>query len=133
MAKKTEPVAKYVRHEGPSTHEELEKNGITDVLQRDRLILAEAIQILYTTVTKDEKPIEAEPKPVESVAAFVYELSQIHDGCAFFAQLEGLATIMRGERMYREVCGAAVQMLKEKGVTQAEFQKFVDKHCKEVK
>ena len=131
MAEKKEPVAEYVHHTGPSTHEELEKRGVTDVLQLDQLILAEAILNVYATVTDDREPLRSDSKQVEAVSAFVCELSKIHDGVAFFSQLEGLATIMRGERACREVCGAAIRMLRDKGVTRDDFEKFVRNHCKE--
>ena len=130
---KEQKVAAYVHHTGPSTHEELEKSGLTDVLKRDQMILSEAILDLYATVTEHKKPIEVNSRTVESVFSFICELSQIRDDVAFISWLEGFTTIMRGERAYRDVCGAAIQMLKDKGVTQDDFNEFVRKHCKEVK
>lgn len=134
MAKKqNKPAVEYVPHAGPSTHEELEANGVKDVLQRDMLILVEAILDVYSTVTGDTGPLRSDSNPVKAATAFVYELSQVRDSIAFLSQLDGLAVIMRGERAYRDVCGVAIRMLKDKGVTQDDFDKFVRKHCKEVK
>ena len=125
MAKKQK---KLVEHVEMPTHAELEKRGVTDVLQRDQLVLVSAILNLYATVSDGSGKVEFGSPYCDKAVAFVCELSQVADTSAFCGHLDAAASAMASERETRELLRAAILLLKEKGVTEDEFVKFANKY-----
>ena len=125
MAKKQK---KLVEHVEMPTHAELEKRGVTDVLQRDQFILVSAILNLYATVSDGSEEVEFGSPNYDKAVAFVCELSQVADAPTFFGHLDAAAAAMASERETRELLRAAILLLKEKGVTKDEFVKFSNKY-----
>ena len=119
---------KLVEHVEMPTHAELEKRGVTDVLQRDQFILVSAILNLYATVSDGSEEVEFGSPNYDKAVAFVCELSQVGDASAFFGHLGTAAAAMASEREMRELLKAAILLLKEKGVTRDEFFRFRDKY-----
>ena len=126
MAKKQKK--KLVEHVEMPTHAELEKRGVTDVLQRDQFILVSAILNLYATVSDGSEEVEFGSPNYDKAIAFVCELSQVVDASTFFGHLDAAASAMASERETRELLRAAVLLLKEKGVTKDEFFRFKNKY-----
>lgn len=118
---------KLVEHVEMPTHAELEKRGVTDVLQRDQFILVSAILNLYATVSGGSGEVEFGSPNYDKAIAFVCELSQVADASEFFGHLYAAASAMASERETRELLRAAVLLLKEKGVTKDEFLRFKNK------
>lgn len=129
MAKKQKK--KLVEHVEMPTHAELEKRGVTDVIQRDQFILVSAILNLYATVSDGSEEVEFGSPHYDKAVAFVCELSQVGNASAFFGHLDAAAAAMASERAsereMRELLRAAILLLKEKGVTRDEFLRFKDK------
>ena len=119
---------KLVEHVEMPTHAELEKRGVTDVLQRDQFILVSAILNLYATVSDGSEEVEFDSPSYDKAVAFVCELSQVVDASTFFGNLDAAASAMASERETRELLRAAVLLLKEKGVTKDEFVEFANKY-----
>ena len=119
---------KLVEHVEMPTHAELEKRGVTDVLQRDQFILVSAILNLYATVSGGSGEVEFGSPYCDKAVAFVCELSQVGDASAFFGHLDAAAAAMASERGTRELLRAAILLLKEKGVTRDEFFRFRDEY-----
>lgn len=119
---------KLVEHVEMPTHAELEKRGVTDVLQRDQFILVSAILNLYATVSDGSEEVEFGSPNYDKAVAFVCELSQVVDASTFFGHLDAAAAAMASEREMRELLRAAILLLKEKGVTRDEFLRFKDKY-----
>ena len=119
---------KLVEHVEMPTHAELEKRGVTDVLQRDQFILVSAILNLYATVSDGSEEVEFGSPNYDKAVAFVCELSQVSDASTFFGHLDAAASAMASERETRELLRAAVLLLKEKGVTKDEFLRFKNKY-----
>ena len=126
MAKKQKK--KLVEHVEMPTHAELEKRGVTDVLQRDQFILVSAILNLYATVSDGSEEVEFGSPNYDKAVAFVCELSQVADASTFFGHLDAAAAAMASGRETRELLRAAILLLKEKGVTKDEFVKFSNKY-----
>ena len=112
---------KLVEHIEMPTHAELEKRGVTDVLQRDQFILVSAILNLYATVSDGSEEVEFGSPHYDKAVAFVCELSQVGDASSFFGHLDTAAATMASERETRELLKAAILLLKEKGVTKDEY------------
>ena len=119
---------KLVEHVEMPTHAELEKRGVTDVLQRDQFILVSAILNLYATVSDGSEEVEFGSPNYDKAVAFVCELSQVADASTFFGHLDAAASAMASERETRELLRAAILLLKEKGVTKDEFFRFKNKY-----
>lgn len=119
---------RLVEHIEMPTHAELEKRGVTDVLQRDQFILVSAILNLYATVSDGSEEVEFGSPNYDRAVAFVCELSQVADASTFFGHLDAAASAMASERDTRELLRAAVLLLKEKGVTRDEFLRFKNKY-----
>lgn len=119
---------RLVEHIEMPTHAELEKRGVTDVLQRDQFILVSAILNLYATVSDGSEEVEFGSPNYDKAVAFVCELSQVADASTFFGHLDAAASAMASERDTRELLRAAVLLLKEKGVTRDEFLRFKNKY-----
>ena len=121
---KKEPVG----HLDVPTHAELEKRGVTDVLQRDQIVLVSAILNLYATVSGGSGEAGPGSPYAEKATAFVSELSQVGNASAFFGHLGAAAAAMASERGMRELLRAAILLLREKGVARDEFVKFANKY-----
>lgn len=119
---------KLVEHVEIPTHAELEKRGVTDVIQRDQFILVSAILNLYATVSDGSGEVEIGSPDYDKAVAFVCELSHVVDASEFFGRLDEAASAMASERETRELLRAAVLLLKEKGVTKDEFLRFKNKY-----